>query len=342
MICVLDVTDGPARGRRFWIRANEKLEIGRISTADFSVPTDKHMSRHHLILEGRDDGFRIRDAGSVNHTFVNGAKVSSIELCNGDVVKAGETQFEVSIIQGADSPTPAPSLQTSSIEAGGTSTDSVESVRDSANRDARLESASEGDSSVARKIRMDDDSTNRVSGSSSDSPPDPSAPWWRKMRFDQSGATGFYCQAKGAEAEHSISVVLKKLEQDFAMTAIVSQDRIRAFDNELVDDLKKEGVVSQSSSGILTIMNSCSREFYMLAESLIGQDAMILVGSASGLDPKFVANLCEECPTPSEVGTQLQNKEDSRRKQVWAEADVMLYETAGTKQLNLLLRQDLD
>ncbi len=340
MICVFDVTDGPARGRRFWIRANEKLEIGRISTADFSVPTDKHMSRHHLILEGREDGFRIRDAGSVNHTFVNGAKVSSIELCNGDIVKAGETQFAVSIIQGTDSPTPALSLQTSSIEAVGTSTDSVDSVRDSAKHDSRL--ASENDSSVARKIRMDDDSTNRVNGSSKDSSRNSSTPWWRKMRFEHSGATGFYCQAKGAQSEHSISVVLKKLERDFAMTAIVSQDRIRAFDKELIEDLKKDGVVSQCSSGVLTIMNSCSREFYMLAESLVGQDAMILVGSSGGLDPKFVANLCEECPTPSEAGTQLQNKKDSRRKQVWAEADVMLYETAGTKQLNLLLRKDLD
>jgi|GEM_PF-3137838 len=176
MICVLDVTDGPARGRRFWIRANEKLEIGRISTADFSVPTDKHMSRHHLILEGREDGFRIRDAGSVNHTFVNGSKVSSIELCNGDIVKAGETQFEVSIIQGADSPTPAPSLQTSPMEVGGTSTDSVESVRHSANLDSPLASASEDDSEVARTVQMHHDSTSPIRASDQAPAPDPLTP----------------------------------------------------------------------------------------------------------------------------------------------------------------------
>ena len=71
MICVLDVTAGPARGKRFWLRSNQQIEIGRLSSADFAIPGDSHMSRRHLILEGTNSAFRVRDVGSVNYTFVN-------------------------------------------------------------------------------------------------------------------------------------------------------------------------------------------------------------------------------------------------------------------------------
>lgn len=57
------------------------------------------MSRNHLIVEGTDSAFRIRDVGSANGTFVNGSKVSLIELCNGDRIKAGTTVFEVEITE---------------------------------------------------------------------------------------------------------------------------------------------------------------------------------------------------------------------------------------------------
>lgn len=99
MICVFEVTGGPSRGCRFWVQRNEKLEIGRRSNADFSVTADTHMSRNHCLIEGVESIFRVRDVGSINGTFVNNAKVSSIELCDGDRIRIGNTVLEVRMLE---------------------------------------------------------------------------------------------------------------------------------------------------------------------------------------------------------------------------------------------------
>ena len=110
MICVFDVIEGPARGKRFWLRQDERIEIGRISTADFSVPADHHMSRHHLIVEATVGAFRVRDVGSANGTYVNNSKVSALELCSGDKIRAGSSTFAVSLISDDTSPHAADGL----------------------------------------------------------------------------------------------------------------------------------------------------------------------------------------------------------------------------------------
>ncbi len=104
MICVFDVIEGPARGKRFWLRQDQRIEIGRISTADFAVPADHHMSRHHMIVEATVNSFRVRDVGSVNGTFVNNAKVTALDLRSGDRIRAGLSMFEVSLIDDDASP----------------------------------------------------------------------------------------------------------------------------------------------------------------------------------------------------------------------------------------------
>ncbi len=110
MICVFDVIEGPARGKRFWLRQGQRIEIGRISTADFSIPADHHMSRHHLIVEATVGAFRVRDVGSANGTFVNDSKVSALELCSGDKIRAGASTFAVSLISDDTSPHAADGL----------------------------------------------------------------------------------------------------------------------------------------------------------------------------------------------------------------------------------------
>ena len=97
MICILKVIDGPAQGAQLWISRNQCLVIGRRSTADFSVPTDPHMSRNHLFVEGNESSFRVRDAGSSNGTFVNNAPVAVAQLCSGDLIRAGKSVFQVTL-----------------------------------------------------------------------------------------------------------------------------------------------------------------------------------------------------------------------------------------------------
>ncbi len=97
MICLLRFIDGPATGRQCWLRDDERLSIGRISTSDFPVPADMHMSRYHLMLEGVGGRFRLRDVGSSNGTYVNSQRISLAELCDGDQIQAGESKLLVSV-----------------------------------------------------------------------------------------------------------------------------------------------------------------------------------------------------------------------------------------------------
>jgi hypothetical protein len=104
MICVLDVLKGPASGRRFWVRQNQCMEIGRHSQADISIPDDTHLSRRHLLLDSTGNAFRVRDVGSSNGTFLNEKKVSVTELHSGDVIRAGLSVFKVSLLDGNANP----------------------------------------------------------------------------------------------------------------------------------------------------------------------------------------------------------------------------------------------
>ncbi len=98
MICILNVTTGPARGKRIWLRANQKMSIGRLSTIDFSIPTDPYMSREHFVVEGNANFFRLRDVGSANGTFVNESKINVVHLCDGDCIRAGSSTLTVSVV----------------------------------------------------------------------------------------------------------------------------------------------------------------------------------------------------------------------------------------------------
>ena len=59
---------------------------------------DETSSRNHAEVYREGEGFRVRDLGSSNGTFLNGAKVDSSVLCNGDEIVVGATRlrFETS------------------------------------------------------------------------------------------------------------------------------------------------------------------------------------------------------------------------------------------------------
>lgn len=96
MICLIRVTEGPASGKQCWLRDDQQLSVGRLSTSGFSVPADLHMSRRHLMLEGNAGRFRMRDTGSSNGTFLNDCQVTLAELCEGDRIRAGVSVMVVS------------------------------------------------------------------------------------------------------------------------------------------------------------------------------------------------------------------------------------------------------
>ncbi|QQE13160.1 FHA domain-containing protein [Planctomycetota bacterium] len=87
---VLTVLQGPEKGRRFELPANEPQQIGRSSEA---LPlNDQTISRRHAELTPDEGSWIIRDLHSSNGTYVNGTLVGSkVILHPGDQIRTGTT-----------------------------------------------------------------------------------------------------------------------------------------------------------------------------------------------------------------------------------------------------------
>ncbi|MBX3365593.1 MAG: FHA domain-containing protein [Phycisphaeraceae bacterium] len=89
---ILTVLQGPDRGRKFELPANEPQLIGRSSEA---LPmTDNTVSRRHAELTPDAGLWFIRDLSSQNGTYVNGHRIESrVALKPGDQIRVGSTLF---------------------------------------------------------------------------------------------------------------------------------------------------------------------------------------------------------------------------------------------------------
>jgi pSer/pThr/pTyr-binding forkhead associated (FHA) protein len=81
-----------ASGNSFPIPTGKEIKIGRSLDNDI-VLNDSSVSRHHAALEARNGGFRLRDLGSQNGTFVRGERINEAPLSNGDPVRVGDAAF---------------------------------------------------------------------------------------------------------------------------------------------------------------------------------------------------------------------------------------------------------
>lgn len=93
----LRVIQGPQTGRIFTFDQHDTFMIGRSEDSHFCLPQDRYFSRHHCILEIAPPQCFLRDLGSLNGTFVNGVKVETAHLKNGDRIQGGETILEVEV-----------------------------------------------------------------------------------------------------------------------------------------------------------------------------------------------------------------------------------------------------
>ncbi len=89
----LEVERGKDQGREFVLQEGEN-GVGRGIDNDV-ILTDVAVSRRHLKLVCTAAGLTMRDLGSGNGTLVNGTKVSTIELSEGDRIELGETTLVV-------------------------------------------------------------------------------------------------------------------------------------------------------------------------------------------------------------------------------------------------------
>jgi pSer/pThr/pTyr-binding forkhead associated (FHA) protein len=79
-------------GKSFTIGVGKETKIGRAIDNDI-VLGDASVSRHHAAIESNNGGYRLRDLGSQNGTFVGGERVSDAPLKNGDAVRVGDASF---------------------------------------------------------------------------------------------------------------------------------------------------------------------------------------------------------------------------------------------------------
>lgn len=71
------------------------LPIGRAVEPGLCLPSDRRASRHHATLEVAADEAEVtvRDHGSKNGTFVNGARITHAALRDGDLLRIGDSFF---------------------------------------------------------------------------------------------------------------------------------------------------------------------------------------------------------------------------------------------------------
>jgi hypothetical protein len=82
------VRQGPKRGTRIHLD-RDQITIGRHPKSDIFLD-DVTVSRHHAEIRRVGDGFEVSDAGSLNGTYVNQARVEHGRLSNGDELQVGK------------------------------------------------------------------------------------------------------------------------------------------------------------------------------------------------------------------------------------------------------------
>lgn len=85
---LLIVHSGPNQGARFLLDV-DSTTAGRAVSADIFLD-DVTVSRQHVIFERKGTSFSLRDAGSLNGTYVNHKEVTEATLADGDEVQIGK------------------------------------------------------------------------------------------------------------------------------------------------------------------------------------------------------------------------------------------------------------
>ncbi len=78
--------------RLYELKDGSTIHIGRASSNDITLPHSS-ISRNHALLEGRQEVWVVTDQHSANGVLVNGVRVQSAQLRNGDVIGLGDIRL---------------------------------------------------------------------------------------------------------------------------------------------------------------------------------------------------------------------------------------------------------
>jgi uncharacterized protein YegL len=83
--------------RAYVLRGDDAFSVGRAPRVNTLVLTDPTLSAQHFKIVPKDGEFFVVDLQTTNGTIVNGDRVRARKLRPGDVIRAGEVEFEYSI-----------------------------------------------------------------------------------------------------------------------------------------------------------------------------------------------------------------------------------------------------
>ena len=105
----LTIISGPHQGREFVFDGHDTLLVGRTKDCHFQLSfDDPYFSRRHFLVEINPPRCKVTDLNSRNGTLLNGVRVRTAEVADGDEIGAGHTTFEVRVI--APPPVVAPTV----------------------------------------------------------------------------------------------------------------------------------------------------------------------------------------------------------------------------------------
>jgi len=95
----LTIISGPQQGREFVFDGRDTFLVGRTEDAHFRLSDDDpYFSRRHFLVEVNPPRCRVIDLNSRNGTLLNGVRIQTAEVADGDEIAAGHTGFKVSVI----------------------------------------------------------------------------------------------------------------------------------------------------------------------------------------------------------------------------------------------------
>ncbi len=95
---LLVIRHGPETGSSYRLEA-PATAVGRHPDSDIFLD-DITVSRRHVTIDKLDDGYRLRDVGSLNGTYVNRERVDEARLHHGDEVQIG--RYRLSFVLGGE------------------------------------------------------------------------------------------------------------------------------------------------------------------------------------------------------------------------------------------------
>jgi pSer/pThr/pTyr-binding forkhead associated (FHA) protein len=350
MICILDVTEGPARGRRLWLKADESLQLGRLSTAQFAIPEDPHLSRHHLVFEGTGARFRVRDVGSSNGTFVNNIRVANLELSPGDRVRAGATTIVVSLVPDE---TELPFVEPQRERTGTVVT------RNGLERDTELEQAGLVQAVGVRKVvsagEKPEDSSTRLmeqgqlfaaASQQAGAPEGRDAVaehWarWLAAYFEPTSVGRLYQERPTAAGRCDVVRFLESVQPGWNLILLVNCERLPGYLRQLLDDWCQEELAVRVTDVLAVVRYAGSQDMGEFIRGAMGQDAVIIAGAPDPVEWEYLAGSLEVMHSPSLLSSQLMSVGSDLRLRLADRFGVVMFEARGCGPWRLLAGQKL-